>query len=140
VQSSPELSTGETLPLITTILSLAACVKSYVPPGERVFPAGRYVYHARLLPPGARDSADYRGTLVLEAVTPDSLGGRWEVPGYAPELRANHFNVVAYNVHARIGAGPDSLIALHTLQRDPAGGAPRCSLRDLLQALPRPGH
>ncbi len=81
-----------------------------------------------------------RGTLILEAVTPDSLAGRGEVPGYAPEPRANHFNVVSYNVHARIGAGPDSLIALHTLQRDPAGGAPRCSLRDLLQALPRPGH
>ncbi len=110
------------------ILAMAACVKSYVPPEERVFPAGRYAYHARLLPPGAQDSIDYRGALVLESVTPDSLVGRWEVPGYAPELRENHFNVVSYNVHARIGTGPDSLTAVHAVQRDPAVGAPRCSV------------
>jgi hypothetical protein len=116
------------LPLITTALALGACVKSYVPPGERVFPAGRYAYHARLLPPGAQDSVDYRGALILEAVAPDSLVGRWEVPGYAPELRENHFNAVSYNVHARIGSGPDSLTAIHAIQRNPEAGPPRCSV------------
>ncbi len=118
----------QALPPIVVLLALAARVKSYVPPGERVFPAGRYAYHARLLPPGARDSIDYRGTLVLAAVTPDSLVGRWEVPGYAPELRENHFNVVSFNVHARVGTGPDSLTAIHAIQRNPDAGAPRCSV------------
>jgi hypothetical protein len=115
------------LPLVSVLL-LAACVKSYVPDGERVFPPGRYDYHARLLLPGATDSTDYRGVLALGAVTPDSLAGRWEVPGYAPELRENHFNVVSFNVHARLGDGPDSLTVVHALQRDD-GGRPRCAVR-----------
>lgn len=122
-------------PLTAALLALAACVKSYVPPEERVFPAGRYEYHARLLPPGASDSVDYRGALVLEAVTPDSLAGRWEVPGYAPELRANHFNVVSYNVHARTGSGADTLTVVHAIRRGRGPASPRCSA-----SITRPGY
>lgn len=116
-------------------LLLASCVRSYVPPEERVFPAGRYEYRARVLLPGAADSVDFRGALALDAVTPDSLAGRWEVPGYAPELRENHFNVVSYNVHARIGAGADTLTLVHAIQQSGTPAAPECSV-----SVTRPGY
>jgi hypothetical protein len=65
-------------------LAASACVKSHVPPEDRVIPSGRYAYRATLLPPGTADSVVYQGTLVLDAVTPDSVVGRWEVAGYDP--------------------------------------------------------
>jgi hypothetical protein len=61
------------------LLAASACVKSHVPPEERVIPSGRYAYRATLLPPGTADSVVHEGTLVFDTVTPDSVSGRWEV-------------------------------------------------------------
>lgn len=110
---------------IAVLLVASACVKSHVPPEERVIPAGRYAYRAALLPPGAADSAVYQGTLVLDAVTPDSLSGRWEVAGYDPALREGRWNVASYEVHARTGTGADTLTVIHHIERG-RGGEPLC--------------
>jgi hypothetical protein len=108
------------------LLAASACVKSHVPPDDRVIPSGRYAYQATLLPPGASDSVTYQGTLVLDAVTPDSVAGRWEVPGYDADLRENRWNVASYEVHARIGAGADSLTVIHHVERSRAADRPGC--------------
>ena len=71
-----------------------------------------------------RDSVDHAGTLHLSAVTPDSLVGRWEVPGYLPTLGDNYFNVVSYHVVARTGTPPDTVVLVHDLRRD--GDGVRC--------------
>lgn len=102
------------------LLAASACVKSHVPPEDRVIPSGRYAYRATLLPPGSADSVVYQGTLVLDAVTPDSVAGGWEVAGYDADLRENRWNVASYEVHARTGTGPDSLTVIHHIER---GGA-----------------
>lgn len=107
------------------LLAASACVKSHVPPEERVIPSGRYQYQAKLLPPGASDSVAYSGTLALDAVTPDSLAGRWEVPGYDPALRESRWNVASYEAHARIGTGADSLTVIHHIKRG-RGDQPGC--------------
>jgi hypothetical protein len=97
------------------------------PPARRAFPPGRYAYEARLPLPAAPDSVTYRGTLVLDAVTPDERVGRWGVPGYAPQLGDNYFNVVSYHVTARLPRGADTLTLVHSLRRDgAAGGVPAC--------------
>jgi hypothetical protein len=108
------------------LLAASGCVKSHVPPEDRVIPSGRYAYRATLLPPGASDSVTWQGTLVLDAVTPDSVAGRWEVPGYEPALRENRWNVASYEVHARIGATADSLIVIHHVERSHAADQPGC--------------
>lgn len=113
-----------TLSASAVFATAAACVKSYVPPEERVIAAGRYEYQATLLPPGAADSVTYRGALVVTAATADSLAGRWEVPGYDPPLRENHWNVASYNVHARTGTGADTLTIIHSIER--GRGDPAC--------------
>ena len=108
------------------LLAASACVKSHVPPEDRVIPSGRYAYRATLLPPGASDSVTYQGTLVLDAVTPDSVAGRWEVPGYDADLRENRWNVASYEVHAGIGGGADSLLVIHHVKRSRAADQPGC--------------
>lgn len=108
------------------LLAASACVKSHVPPEDRVIPSGRYAYRATLLPPGASDSVAYQGTLVLDDVTPDSVAGRWEVRGYDADLRESRWNVASYEVHAGIGAGADSLIVIHHVNRSRAADRPGC--------------
>jgi hypothetical protein len=108
------------------LLAASGCVKSHVPPEDRVIPAGRYEYHATLLPPGTAEFEAYTGTLVLDAVTPDSIDGRWEVTGYDADLRENRWNVASYEVHARIGEGADSLTVIHHIKRGRADGQPEC--------------
>lgn len=111
------------LPL-ATLLACAAARCGPTPPDERTFPAADYSYRARVLLPGARDSVDHAGTLHLSAVTPDSLVGRWEVPGYLAALGGNYFNVVSYHVTARTGTSPDTVVLVHDLRRD--GDGVRC--------------
>ena len=120
------LSPFRTMIAAAALLGAAACVKSYVPPEERVFAPGRYAYRATLLPPGATDSVTYEGALVLSAVTADSLAGRWEVPAYDPLLRANRWNVASYAVHARTGAGADTLTVIHSIERGRRAQEPEC--------------
>ncbi|HEX6371073.1 MAG TPA: hypothetical protein VF006_19300 [Longimicrobium sp.] len=108
------------------LLAASACVKSHVPREDRVIPAGRYAYTATLKLPDVADSVALRGTLVLDAVTPDSVAGRWEVSGYDPELRENRWNVASYEVHARTGAGADSLTVIHHVKRGRAADQPDC--------------
>lgn len=115
--------------------AFAACVKSYVPPEDRVFPPGRYEYRATVLPPGATDSVRYAGALVLDAVTPDSLAGRWEVQGYEPALRENRWNVASYEVHAIATSGADTLTLIHSIKRGPAENEPACRV-----SATRPGY
>lgn len=117
------------LQLAGLMLILSACVRSHVPPEDRIFPSGRYSYDARLLLPGAPDSVDFHGALDIHLVTPDSLAGRWEVPGYDAAVREGRFNVVTYEVHARVGAGPDTLTVIHDLDHRGRTGAPACSVR-----------
>ncbi|HEX5871598.1 MAG TPA: hypothetical protein VFY65_14325, partial [Longimicrobium sp.] len=62
---------------------------------------------------------------VLHAVTPDSVAGRWEVDGYESALRERRWNVVSYEVHARTGAGADTLTVIHHVQRGRAD-QPEC--------------
>lgn len=108
------------------LLAASACVKSHVPPEDRAIPAGRYEYRATLLPPGTADSATYPGTLVLDAVTPDSVAGRWEVAGYDPAPRENRWNVASYEVHARTGGGADTLTVIHHIKRGRTADQPAC--------------
>lgn len=107
------------------LLAASACVESHVPPEDRVIPSGRYAYRATLLPPGSADSVVYQGALVLGAVSPDSVAGRWEVAGYDADLRETRWNVASYEVHARTGTGAESPIVIHHIKR---GGtdAPAC--------------
>ena len=91
-----------------------------------MIPAGRYEYHATLLPPGTADFVAYTGVLVLDAVTPDSVAGGWEVAGYDADLRENRWNVASYEVHARTGEGADSLIVIHHIKRGRVDGQPEC--------------
>lgn len=107
------------------LVAASACVKSHVPPEDRIIPTGRYEYRATLLPPGAADSVTFQGILVVDAATPDSLAGRWEVAGYDPALRENRWNVASYEVHARTGAGTDALTVIHHVKRG-RGDAPGC--------------
>ncbi|HEX2076926.1 MAG TPA: hypothetical protein VHG08_04430 [Longimicrobium sp.] len=115
--------------------SFTACVKSYTPPEDRVFPPGRYEYRAAILPPGASDSVRYTGGLVLYAVTPDSLAGRWEVRGYDLALRENRWNVASYEVHAIVTIGGDTLTLIHSIERGRTEAEPVCRV-----SANRPGY
>lgn len=116
------------------LLAASACVKSHVPPKDRVIPSGRYAYRATLLPPGTVDSVTYTGALALDAVTPDSVLGRWEVPGYDPALRESRWNVASYEVHARIDTGADTLTVIHHIERG------RADQPDCRVSITRTGH
>lgn len=115
--------------------AFAACVKSYVPPEDRVFPPGRYEYRAAVLLPGAADSVRYAGALVLDAVTPDSFAGRWEVPGYDHTLRENRWNVASYEVHAVVTPRGDTLTLIHSIERGRVVNEPACRV-----SVTRPGY
>ena len=114
-------------PLLAAIaLGRGACAPT--PAAERVFPAGRYAYEASWRPPGATALVRRAGTLVLDAVTADSLVGRWEVAGYLPEFPHNDFTVVSYFVTAHAVEGSDTLVVSHYLRRDARTGAVDCRL------------
>ena len=114
------------LPLLLAALARVSCAPT--PTAERVFPAGRYAYEASWRPPGASAPVRRAGTLVLDAVTPDSLVGRWEVPGYLPAFPHNDFTVVSYYVTAHAEAGGDTLVVSHYLRRDARTGSVGCRL------------
>ena len=115
--------------LVSTVLALlatSACVKSYKAPEDRVFSPGRYEYSATLPLPGATSGREFRGTLVLDAVTPDSLAGRWEVTGYDPAFVENRWNVASYDLQARLVSGADTLTLVHDVERGRTPDAPEC--------------
>ena len=117
-------------PAAPTALLAAALLRGCAPTpaAERTFPPGRWTYEARWRPPGAAAPVRRAGALVLDAVTPDSLVGRWEVPGYLPGFPHNDFTVVSYFVTAHAVEGGDTLVVSHYLRRDPRTGAVSCRL------------
>jgi hypothetical protein len=108
------------------LLAASACVKSHVPPEERVIGSGRYEYAAALRLPGDTAIDLAGGTLVVNASTPDSLSGRWEVAGYDSALGENRWNVASYEVHARIARGADTVTAIHHIKRGRDARRPDC--------------
>ncbi|WP_420129092.1 hypothetical protein [Longimicrobium sp.] len=108
------------------LLAASACVKSHVPPEERPIGTGRYEYAAALRLPGDMAIDLAGGTLVVNASTPDSLAGRWEVTGYDPELRENRWNVASYEVQARVVWGADTVAVIHHIKRSRDPRRPEC--------------
>ena len=66
------------------------------------------------------------GTLVVNASTPDSFSGRWEVAGYDSALLENRWNVASYEVHARIARGADTVTVIHHIKRGRNAQRPEC--------------
>lgn len=108
------------------LLAASACVKSHVPPEDRVIGTGRYEYAAALRLPGDTAIDLAGGTLVVDASTPDSLSGRWEVAGYDPALRENRWNVASYEVHASVVRGADTVTVIHHIKRGRDPRRPEC--------------
>jgi hypothetical protein len=106
-----------------------------VPPDERVFPAGRYAYEARYLPPESADSVTRTGVLVLSEVTPDSLVGHWEVEGYDEKFVEAYHNVVSFYLISHAENGADSVLVTHYIRGD--GDEPALGCR---VAVTRPGY
>jgi hypothetical protein len=103
-----------------------------IPPEQRAVPAGRYSYEVAVALPGAADSTHYIGTLIVDAATPASLGGRFEVPGLERTWRDGAFDVVSYRLVADVPG--DSVALVHHLRPLGVGRAPRCTV-----AATRPG-
>ncbi len=118
--------TRPTTLLAAALLARGTCAPT--PAAERLFPAGRYAYEGRWQPPDATAPVRRTGTLVLDAVTPDSLVGRWEVAGYLPSFPHNDFTVVSYYVTAYAVEARDTLVVSHYLRRDARTGAIGCRL------------
>jgi hypothetical protein len=70
---------------ISVVLSLILTGCSDSGPSDQLPQVGRYTYTFDGLNPSL-DSIHFDGTLVLTLVSPDSMAGRWEVPGYNPPV------------------------------------------------------
>jgi hypothetical protein len=95
-----------------------------LPVEERAMPTGRYAYEAAVRLPGDADSTYFRGTLVVDVATPESVAAHLEVPELERALADGRFNVVSYRL---VGTRPaDSLSVVHHLRPLGAGRTPRC--------------
>jgi hypothetical protein len=89
------------LTVVPALLLLAAC------PGGRPASApapepGRYEYTGRYLPPGAAQPHLFRGVLVVTSVTRERIDGRWEVPGFDPDVQLGAWTNGAYDIGANV--------------------------------------
>jgi hypothetical protein len=79
---------------------LAACTP---PPAPAPVPEeGRYEYTGRYLAPGQAQPHEFRGFLVVTALTPERLDGTWLVTGFQPSVQLGTFLDGAYEVGADV--------------------------------------
>jgi hypothetical protein len=87
--------------VVPALLLLAACPRGQ--PGSSPAPEpGRYEYTGRYLPPGAARPHLFRGVLVVTSVTRERIDGRWEVPGFDPDVQLGAWTNGAYDVGADV--------------------------------------
>ena len=94
------------------------------PRDQRAILPGAYAYESVVLLPGDVDSTRFAGRLVVDRVSPDSLGGRLDAAGLDARLEDGRFEVVSYRVVAR--RTRDSLALVHAVARSGDPHAPRC--------------
>ena len=63
---------------------------------------GRLEYRGRYLAPGDAQPHEFRGYLVVTEVTRERITGRWEVPGFQPDVQLGAFVNGAYDVGADV--------------------------------------
>lgn len=64
--------------------------------------SGRLEYRGRYLPPGSAQPHEFRGWLLVTEVSRERIAGRWEVPGFDPDLQLGTFVNGAYDVGADV--------------------------------------
>ena len=104
-----------------------------LPVEQRVVPTGRYAYEVAVRLPDSPDSTYFRGTLIVESSTPDSLAAHLEVPELDRPLVDGRFDVVSYRMVARRPS--DSLWVVHYIRPLGDGRTPRCTV-----GATRPGY
>ena len=104
-----------------------------LPIEQRVVPAGRYAYEVAVRLPDAADSTYFRGTLVVERSTPDSLTAHLEVPELERSLVDGRFDMVSYRMVANRPG--DTLNLVHYIRPLGEGRTPRCTV-----GATRPGY
>lgn len=112
---------------IVLCAALAACAAR--PEPSRVPAAGRYAYTAAYALPGTAAAGELSGVLVIAEATEARVTGRWEVPGFMPEVQLGAWvpDAGAYQADADVSAGELLGTFRHRIARDGAATRLRCA-------------
>lgn len=121
------------IPILLAAAALGCDGEDTLDPQDRVIAAGSYVYSGRWLHPSRMEWDSIAGTLVLDAATPDSVHGHWEIPGYVQDSTGGYWNENAYVLQSRHAAGMVTLT--HRLWRIGSPAEVECVL-SFSQATP----